>query len=155
GLGVGPVLARLALAGVRQQAELLVVANRARRRPGQPRELADPQRVGRRAHAFFGRIRDTMAPTTDVAGSTHRAGGVLWMNGWSLASESPVATPEKIANSVSFGTEEVTIASTNAIETTAPVFCSIVRAPAAIPRRCCGTVPIMAAVLGLLNMPDE
>jgi hypothetical protein len=43
---------------------------------------------------------------------------------------------------------------TNAIDRTAPVFCSSVRAPAAIPRRCAGTTPIMAAVLGLLNMPE-
>ena len=57
-------------------------------------------------------------------------------------------------NSVSLGTDEVTIASTNAIEMTAPVFCSIVRAPAAIPRRCVGTVPIIAAVFGQLNMPE-
>ena len=48
----------------------------------------------------------------------------------------------------------VMIASTNAIEITAPVFCSIVRAPPAIPRRCGGTVPIIAAVFGLLNMPE-
>ena len=48
----------------------------------------------------------------------------------------------------------VTTASTNAIEITALVFCSIVRAPAAIPRRFVGTVPIIAAVLGLLNIPD-
>ena len=75
-------------------------------------------------------------------------------NGSSVASESPVVTPEKILNSVSLSTEEVTIASTNAIEITAPVFCSIVRAPAAIPRRLVGTVPIIAAVLGLLNMPE-
>ncbi len=48
----------------------------------------------------------------------------------------------------------MTIASTKAIESTAPVFCSIVRAPAAIPRRCGATVPIIAAVLGELNMPE-
>ena len=46
------------------------------------------------------------------------------------------------------------IASTKAIEMTAPVFCSIVRAPPAMPRRRAGTVPIMAAVFGLLNMPE-
>ena len=34
------------------------------------------------------------------------------------------------------------------------VFCSNVRAPAATPRRLAGTVPIIAAVLGLLNMPE-
>src|ERR1700754_242678 len=76
------------------------------------------------------------------------------MNGAKDASDRPVLTPEKILNSVSLSTEEVTTASTNAIEITAPVFCSIVRAPAAIPRRCAGTVPIIAAVLGELNMPD-
>ena len=34
------------------------------------------------------------------------------------------------------------------------MFCSSVRAPAAMPRRFAGTTPIMAAVLGLLNMPE-
>ena len=53
-----------------------------------------------------------------------------------------------------FGIEEVTTASTKAIESTAPVFCSSVRAPAAMPRRLAGTTPIMAAVLGLLNIPE-
>ena len=48
----------------------------------------------------------------------------------------------------------MTRARTKAIEITAPVFCSMVRAPAAAPRRPGGTVPIMAAVLGLLNMPE-
>ena len=43
---------------------------------------------------------------------------------------------------------------TNAIEMTAPVFWSITRAPAAMPRRCAGTTPIIAAVFGLLNMPE-
>ena len=57
-------------------------------------------------------------------------------------------------NSTSFGTAAVTIASTKAIEITAPVFCSIIRAPAAMPRRSAGTVPIIAAVLGELNMPE-
>ena len=46
------------------------------------------------------------------------------------------------------------MASTKAIESTAPVFCSIIRAPAATPRRLAGTVPIIAAVLGELNMPE-
>ena len=57
-------------------------------------------------------------------------------------------------NSTSFGTAAVMIAITNAIEITAPVFCSITRAPAAMPRRCTGTAPIIAAVFGLLNMPE-
>ena len=65
-----------------------------------------------------------------------------------------MARPEKTANSVALGTAEVTIASTNAIDSTAPVFCSSVRAPAAMPRRWAGTAPIIAAVLGLLNMPE-
>ena len=57
------------------------------------------------------------------------------MNGASFAAERPCARPEKTANSVALGTAEVTIASTNAIDSTAPVFCSSVRAPAATPRR--------------------
>ena len=43
GLGVGAVGARLAAAGGRQQADLLVVADRPRRRPGQLGDVADPQ----------------------------------------------------------------------------------------------------------------
>ena len=65
-----------------------------------------------------------------------------------------MARPEKIWSSTSFGTAAVTIAITNAIERTAPVFCSIMRAPAAMPRRLAGTAPIIAAVLGELNMPE-
>ena len=79
---------------------------------------------------------------------------MLWMKGSSFARESPLASPEKIWNRTSFGTAAVTIARTNAIEITAPVFWSIVLAPAAIPRRFSGTVPIIAAVLGELNMPE-
>jgi hypothetical protein len=65
-----------------------------------------------------------------------------------------VARPEKTANRVVRGTAEVTIASTKAIDRTAPVFCSSVLAPAATPRLCAGTVPIIAAVFGLLNIPE-
>src|SRR4051812_11770642 len=79
---------------------------------------------------------------------------MLWMKGWSCAVERPDATPEKIANRTCLGTAAVTIASTNAIEIPAPVFCSIVRAPAAIPRRLAGTAPIIAAVFGELNIPE-
>ena len=79
---------------------------------------------------------------------------MLWMNGSSSALERPEARPEKIAKRTSFGTAAVTTAITNAIERTAPVFWSIMRAPAAIPRRCGGTVPIIAAVFGELNMPE-
>ena len=64
---------------------------------------------------------------------------------------SPDVTPEKMANSTSFGIAAVMIAMTNAIETTAPVFCSSVRAPAAMPRRLAGTSPIIAAVFGLVE----
>ena len=76
------------------------------------------------------------------------------MNGSSRAAESPVVRPEKICSSTSLGTAAVTIAITNAIERTAPVFCSIIRAPAAMPRRLAGTTPIIAAVFGELNMPE-
>ena len=79
---------------------------------------------------------------------------MLAMKGASLASDSPCARPEKICSSVDRGTAAVTIASTNAIEITAPVFWSMVRAPAAMPRRWAGTAPIIAAVLGLLNSPE-
>ena len=48
----------------------------------------------------------------------------------------------------------VTTASTKAIDRTAPVFCTSTRAPEAIPRRCGATTPIIAAVLGELNMPE-
>ena len=60
---------------------------------------------------------------------------MLAMNGASFCSERPLVRPEKTANSVAFGTAEVTIASTKAIDSTAPVFCTSVLAPAAIPRR--------------------
>ena len=103
---------------------------------------------------YEGRITETSAPTTDVAASTHSAVCMFAMKGASLASVSPFASPEKILKSTVFGTAEVTIASTKAIEITAPVFCSMVRVPAATPRRCAGTVPIIAAVFGLLNMPE-
>ncbi len=48
----------------------------------------------------------------------------------------------------------VTTAITNAIDKTAPVFCTSTRAPEAMPRRCGATTPIIAAVLGELNMPE-
>ena len=79
---------------------------------------------------------------------------MLAMKGSSWALVRPEARPEKILKRTGFGTAAVTIASTKAIEITAPVFCSIVRAPAAIPRRSVGTVPIIAAVFGELNMPE-
>ena len=62
--------------------------------------------------------------------------------------------PEKIDNRTSLGTAAVMIANTNAIDRIAPVFCSIMRVPPAMPRRCAGTAPIIAAVLGELNMPE-
>ena len=76
------------------------------------------------------------------------------MKGSSWALERPEASPEKILKRTGLGTAAVTIARTKAIEMTAPVFCSIVRAPAAIPRRSAGTVPIIAAVFGELNIPE-
>ena len=106
------------------------------------------------ALSSLGRSSETPAPTTEVAASTQSAVCMLWMKGSSWALERPEARPEKIAKRTSFGNELVTIASTKAIEITAPVFCSIVRAPAAIPRRSTGTVPIIAAVFGELNIPE-
>ena len=58
---------------------------------------------------------------------------MLAMKGSSFCAERPLASPEKTANNVERGIAEVTIAITNAIESTAPVFCSRVRAPAAMP----------------------
>jgi hypothetical protein len=58
----------------------------------------------------------------DVAARTHGAVCMLWMNGSSFALDRPLARPEKIWNSTSFGTAAVTMARTNAIEITAPVF---------------------------------
>src|SRR5262249_56662490 len=130
--------------------------------------LADPQRsVGDGAHetarrgsiavaarASLGRAAETTAPSTDTAARHHSAVCMLAMNGVSSALEMWVARPEKTSNSTCLGTAEVTTASTNAIEITAPVFCTRTRAPAAIPRRCGATLPIIAAVLGELNMPE-
>jgi hypothetical protein len=79
---------------------------------------------------------------------------MLWTKGARRASDRPEATPEKMLSSTSVGTAFVTTASTNAIDSTAPVFCSIIRAPAATPRRCGATTPIIAAVFGELNMPE-
>ena len=79
---------------------------------------------------------------------------MLWTNGSRALGLRLSVIPEKMLSRTSLGTEAVTIASTKAIEITAPVFWSIVRAPAAIPRRFSGTVPIIAAVLGELNMPE-
>jgi hypothetical protein len=47
---------------------------------------------------------------------------MLWMKGASCALERPEARPEKIWNNTVFGTAAVTIASTKAMEMTAPVF---------------------------------
>ena len=79
---------------------------------------------------------------------------MLAMNGVSCALEMWLASPEKTLNRTFLGTDEVTTASTKAIEMTAPVFWTSTRAPAAMPRRCGATVPIIAAVLGELNMPE-
>ena len=64
------------------------------------------------------------------------------------------ASPENTLNRTVLGTAAVTTAITNAIEMTAPVFWTSTRAPAAMPRRCGATVPIIAAVFGELNMPE-
>ena len=83
-------------------------------------------------------MSDTTAPSSETPVSTHSAMCMFAMNGSSCFVDSPEVTPEKILNSTVVGTAEVTTAITNAIEMTAPVFCSIIRAPAAMPRRCTG-----------------
>src|SRR5206468_2083465 len=153
-------LAGHAVLGLGHEPDLLVVADRARRSARELRDLADPEEPfacsGRGAHALWcaGRMSDTKAPTSETAASTHSAVCMFEMKGASWAFERPLASPEKILKRMVVGTAEVTMAMTNAIEITAPVFCSITRAPAAIPRRSTATVPIMAAVFGLLNMPE-
>src|SRR6185312_14781282 len=141
----------------RQQPLLLVVADRARRRADEPRDVADPQQRGGRTHRCApcrGRSIETNAPSSETPASTHSAVCMLAMNGSSWCAVRPEASPEKILKRTSLGTAAVMIASTNAIDRIAPVFWSIRRAPAAIPRRCGGTVPIIAAVFGELNMPE-
>jgi hypothetical protein len=103
---------------------------------------------------YLGRAAEIAAPTTETPARHHRAMCMLDRNGTSWALEMWLASPEKTANSTFLGTEAVTMASTNAIDITAPVFCTSTRAPAAIPRRCGATAPIIAAVLGELNMPE-
>ena len=71
-----------------------------------------------------------------------------------LCSESRLPGRRRSRRASLCGTAEVTIASTKAIESTAPVFCRSVLAPAATPRRLAGTTPIIAAVFGLLNIPE-
>src|SRR6201999_3496469 len=102
----------------------------------------------------LGRSIETPAPSTETAARIQRAVCMLVMNGSSWALERPEARPEKILKRTLVGTAAVMIARTKAIERIAPVFCSIVRAPAAIPRPSVGTVPIIAAVLGELNIPE-
>ncbi len=52
------------------------------------------------------------------------------------------------------GTAAVTMASTKAMEMTAPELVIRVRAPAATPRRCGDTAPIIADVFGELKNPE-
>src|SRR4051794_1866805 len=102
--------AMLAVAGARQQADLLVVADRPRGRPDRAGDLADPHdRTGSAAvasrgwAACAGRISETTAPTSETAASTQSAVCMFWMNGASCLSERPLAKPEKILNNTSFG----------------------------------------------------
>src|SRR5262249_34302155 len=153
-LAVGAVAALRAIDRAGQQPDLLVVADRAGRRAGELGDLADPQRLRcYRAHAAactsvaagrsssastvtcLGLAAATNGPSTEIAASVHRAGCMLEMNGSSCAVEMWLARPENTLNRTFLGTEEVTTASTNAIEITAPVFCTSTRAPAAMPRR--------------------
>src|SRR5438105_5144638 len=128
GVGVETVRALAPFAAL-EQADLLVVADRARRDAGELRELADPDhatasRTGSRSavRTCAGRSIDTAAPTSEMAASIQRARCMFEMNGSSCAVERPDVSPEKILKRTSCGTAAVTIASTNAIEITAPVF---------------------------------
>ncbi len=101
GLRVAAVLALRARVPAAEQADLLVVADRPRRRAGELGELADPQRpLGGRAHApapcgsttvavptSFGRAAETAAPTSETAVRHHSAVCMLEMNGVSCAVE--------------------------------------------------------------------
>src|SRR5262249_5576691 len=168
-LAVAPVSARRPRLRGRQKPDLLVVADGPRRGARQLRQVTDPEPAFL-AHAAIrsvagsasatvcvtwrGRRSETPAPISEVAASTQRAVCMLSMNSWSWVEGRPEARPEKILKRTSFGTAAVTIAITKAIDSTAPVFWSIIRAPAATPRRFGGTVPIIAAVLGELNIPE-
>ena len=175
GVVVEAVGAGLARGPSAQQADLLVVADRARggaRAAGRPRRCAALARLIRRAQrralcraaglarsdssgSWRGRRRrHARADQRGRGEHPERDVHVVDERVELRLREAAPVTPEKISNRTSFGTAAVTIASTNAIEITAPVFCSIVRAPAAIPRRSAGTVPIIAAVFGELNMPE-
>ena len=169
GVGVeamAPGLALLAAAG--QQPDLLVVADRARGRADELGDLADAQGgrwssrwscgdshcVGLRL-GFARGTQQRHARAEDRGGRQHPQRDVHVVDERrQSASDSPELTPEKIDSSTLVGTAAVTIASTNAIDRTEPVFCSIIRVPPAMPRRCAGTEPIIAAVLGELNMPE-
>src|ERR1022692_821420 len=59
-----------------------------------------------------------------------------------------------MAKRIGLGTAAVITARTKAIEMTAPELVISVRAPAATPRRCGDTAPIMADVFGELNTPE-
>src|ERR1700684_1808167 len=133
GLRVEPMSTRGTLGRTGEQADLLVVANRAGSGACKLGDIADAQ-VGWCAHArapacntgsvstatWAGRSMHTNAPTTEVATSTHKATCMLEMNGSSALVDRPLVTPEKTANKVAFGTAAVTIARTKAIGSTAP-----------------------------------
>src|SRR6202040_3393184 len=89
-LAVDAVAAGLALDAGREQPDLLVVADRARRGAHHLGDLADPQarmRGRARAHgaasagSCAGRRSDTPAPASETAARTHSAVCMLWMNG--------------------------------------------------------------------------
>src|SRR5436305_2969695 len=162
------MLALRAVLGRPQQSNLLVVTDGPGRGPGELGQLADAQRLlGGGAHDVAtcgsptagaalcaGRAAATTAPISEIPARHHRAVCMLAMNGISWLLEMWLASPENTLNRTVRGTDEVTTAITNAIEITAPVFWTSTRAAAAMPRRCGATVPIMAAVLGELNIPE-
>ena len=93
-------------------------------------------------------------PTTETPQRIHSARCRLERNGLICVLEIRAPRPLKTVSRTDLGTLIVTTAITRAIDSTAPVFWTRTRAPEAIPRRCGATVPIIAAVLGELNMPE-
>ena len=108
--------------------------------PGSPRSAAGASSAAHAAAGSAGRggtgsrrawaaRPTTTAPRIDTAARHHSAVCMLLMNGVSWVVEMWWARPEKTSNRTVFGTDEVTTASTNAIDSTAPVFCTSTRAP--------------------------
>ncbi len=74
------------------------------------------------AWTWDGRAAEITAPSSEIPDRHHSAVCMFDMNGTSCAFVMWSARPENTLNRTFLGTDEVTTASTNAIEMTAPVF---------------------------------